>query len=258
LLPSTWHSIAPVEKQKVVSIVESHGAQFTVEICKALYIECIIHYKEQNSLLVCYDLAKTHPEQLLMMDPPRYHVIHNEDDDILMTEADAGVERSAYGLNMFMLKTKDLNGKSLFNHICLDVEHSEAQVEEFGSGAKYLQMCSIMRYAHDDGVMMKFVAWKLDNLGCVKSHGGMQNDPERLHRLTNRVEFSQSLAAIAVLEHQDAVQVKVALVEELRTMAPAAKIKLLQNNNDVSKLTKKEILSLLLTWFVVKENRNKK
>jgi hypothetical protein len=62
--------MTPVEKQKVVSIVESHGAQFTVEICKALYTECITPYKEKNSLLVCYDLAKKHPDQLLMMDPP--------------------------------------------------------------------------------------------------------------------------------------------------------------------------------------------
>jgi hypothetical protein len=32
LLPSTWHSTMPVEKQKVISVVESHGAQFTVEL----------------------------------------------------------------------------------------------------------------------------------------------------------------------------------------------------------------------------------
>jgi hypothetical protein len=39
-------------------------------------------------------------------------------------------------------------------------------------------------------------------------------------------------------------------------MAPAAKIKLLQKNNDMSKLTKKEIVSLLLTCFAVKEDPN--
>jgi outer membrane cobalamin receptor len=67
----------------------------------------------------------------------------------------------------------------------------------------------------------------------------MQNDPERLHRSNNRVEFSQSLAAIAVLKQQDMAQAKAALVEELLEMVPSAKIKLLQKNNYVSKLTKK-------------------
>jgi hypothetical protein len=61
-----------------------------------------------------------------------------------------------------------------------------------------------------------------------------------------------------VLEQQDVAQAKADLVEELRAMAPAAKIKLLQKNNDGSKLTKKEIVSLLLTCFAVKEDTNTK
>jgi hypothetical protein len=31
-------------------------------------------------------------------------------------------------------------------------------------------------------VPMKLATRKLDNLGYVKSYGGIQNDPERLHR----------------------------------------------------------------------------
>jgi hypothetical protein len=77
LLRLTWHSMTPVYKQNVISVVESHGTQFTVELCKALYTECSIPYKEQNSLRVCYYLVKKHPEQVLMMDPPRCRVIHN-------------------------------------------------------------------------------------------------------------------------------------------------------------------------------------
>jgi hypothetical protein len=76
--------------------------------------------------------------------------------------------------------------------------------------------------------------------------------------LTNRVEFSQSLATIVVLKQQDTVQAKAALAEEIWAMAPSAKIKLLQKNNDLSKLTKKENVTLLLTWVAVKEDPNKK
>jgi hypothetical protein len=41
-------------------------------------------------------------------------------------------------------------------------------------------------------------------------------------------------------------------------LAHPAEIKLVQKNNDVSKLTKKEIVSLLLTRFAVKVDANKK
>jgi predicted GIY-YIG superfamily endonuclease len=114
----------------------------------------------------------------------------------------------------------------------------------------------IMSYAHGDVATMKLTTRKLANLGYVNSYGGIQNDPERIHRLTNGMEFTQSLAVITVLEQQDVAQTKAALVEELRAMSPAAKIKLIQKNN-VSKLTKKDIVSLLLTWFVVKEDPSK-
>jgi hypothetical protein len=45
---------------------------------------------------------------------------------------------------------------------------------------------------------------------------------------------------------------------ELRALAPAAKDELVVKGNDVSKLTKKEICALLLSYFVVKEDINKK
>jgi hypothetical protein len=53
-------------------------------------------------------------------------------------------------------------------------------------------------------------------------------------------------------------QVKDAINEELQTMPPSAKSKLVEKNNNVNKLTKKDIFSLLLTCFAVKEDANKK
>jgi hypothetical protein len=169
-------------------------------------------------------------------------------------------------------QTKHLKGTALFKHIVqqrvngvkvkshepimyLDVQHSETQVEKFGPHAKYLRKCRVVSYAYGDGATIKFATQKLGNLGYGKYYGGMQNDPKWIHCLKNRVEFSQSLAAIAVFEHNDTAQAKAALADELQAMTPAARIKLLQKN-DVSKLTKKESVSLLLTWFTVKEDAN--
>jgi hypothetical protein len=87
--------------------------------------------------------ANKHPEQLPMMDPPRCHLICNEDDDVQMAEDTMLVERTACGLNIFMFKPKHLKGEALFKHMVqhrsngaevksrvsimyLDVQHSEA------------------------------------------------------------------------------------------------------------------------------------
>jgi hypothetical protein len=115
--------------------------------------------RNKAKLLVCYNLAKNHPQQLLMVDPSRYHVIRNEDDDLLMAEAARGVERAACRLTRLPFKPNDLKGEALFRHIVeshlndataknhtprmyLNVDHSEAQVKEFGPDVKDLRKCS--------------------------------------------------------------------------------------------------------------------
>jgi hypothetical protein len=61
-----------------------------------------------------------------------------------------------------------------------------------------------------------------------------------------------------VLEQLDTSHAKAAINEELRAMPPRYITKLVEKNNDMNKLTKKEIISLLLTCFAVKEDVNKK
>jgi hypothetical protein len=159
---------------------------------------------------------------------------------------------------MLQLRLNDSRSKIHTPSVYLDIEHSEAQVKELGSDAKDLQKCSIVRYAHGNGFKVEIATRNLNNIGYAKSYGGMQNDPERLRRLINRVEFTQSLATIAVLEQKDVARANTALVGELQEMAPASKIRFSGKNNNVSKLVKKESVSLLLTWFAVKEDPNKK
>jgi hypothetical protein len=78
-------------------------------------------------------------------------------------------------------------------------------------------------------------------------YGGVQNDPERIYCLKYKLEFSQYLVASVVLEHQDVAQTKTDVYKKLWAVAPVAKSKLVQKNDDMSKLTKKEIVYLLLT-----------
>jgi hypothetical protein len=67
---------------------------------------------------------------------------------------------------------------------------------------------------------MKFATRNIDNLGYVKSYDGVQNDPELLCQLTNKLEFSQSLAAIIMLEQRDATHAQTDVDEELWLMPP--------------------------------------
>ena len=109
-----------------------------------------------------------------------------------------------------------------------------------------------MKFAHGYGAKMKLLMRNMDNLGYIKSYGGVQNYPEKLHRLKNKLEFSQSLATISLLEHRDTNKAKESIYTELRALAPSAKYKLVVKGDDISKLTKKEICALLLAYFAVK------
>ena len=68
-----------------------------------------------------------------------------------------------------------------------------------------------MIFAHGDGAKMKLVSRKLDNLGYIKSYGGVKNYPECLHQLKKNIEFSPSLAMIDFLEQRDTQQAKGAI-----------------------------------------------
>jgi hypothetical protein len=115
-----------------------------------------------------------------------------------------------------------------------------------------------MIYEHGTGSTMKLATRVIDNHGYVKSYGGVQKDQDRQFQLKNKLELSQSLAAIMVLEQRDTVHAKDAVEEELRVMALSAKIKLVENNNDGNKLTKRKIMYSLLTCFAVQDDVNKR
>jgi hypothetical protein len=61
----------------------------------------------------------------------------------------------------------------------------------------------IISFAGGHGSSMKLVKRKLDNLGYIKSFSGIQNDPDRLRWLKNKLELVDSLASIANAEAQE-------------------------------------------------------
>jgi hypothetical protein len=63
-----------------------------------------------------------------------------------------------------------------------------------------LTTSNIMSYSHGQAAKMKLAALTLDSIGYIKSYCGVQNDPTRLRKLKNKLEFSRSIAAIAAAE----------------------------------------------------------
>ena len=46
--------------------IDAHSGEVSVYLCKALRSECSIMLKDQHSMFVAYDLARIHPEHMLL------------------------------------------------------------------------------------------------------------------------------------------------------------------------------------------------
>ena len=46
--------------------IDAHSGEVSVYLCKALRSECSIMLKDQHSMFVAYDLARMHPEHMLL------------------------------------------------------------------------------------------------------------------------------------------------------------------------------------------------
>ena len=71
LLPFMWHGMTPEEKIRMVALIKSHGGEVAVDLCKALCSEFSIILKDQNTMFVAFELAKTNLERMLLGAPKK-------------------------------------------------------------------------------------------------------------------------------------------------------------------------------------------
>jgi hypothetical protein len=222
-LSSMWHGMKPEEKEAMMAVIDLHSGSFSVDLCKALRHEWSIPFKYMHSMLTCYHLTKQFPIHLTTMAPTTNNMKQAESDDIAMSNA--AVLGATSSLDSFLLKPDGLSGTDFFDHMVrkrlfdptvmehrpssyLAIEFSEDQMEELGPGAKDLTTQRIMSFAGGHGATMKLSKRKLDNLEYIKAFTGVQNDPDRPRRLTNKLEPAQSLASITDAEANDAAAQK--------------------------------------------------
>ena len=101
---------------------------------------------------------------------------------------------------MVQHRLSNLTFKSHFPRKYLDVICTGQQLKYLEQDATDLKISNIMSYSHGQSERIKLAARRLDILGCVKSYCGVQNDPKRLGKLKKKLEFSRSIAEIAMSE----------------------------------------------------------
>jgi len=170
-----------------------------------------------------------------------------------------------------MLKPPGKTGIDLFSHMIKMREISTGEVNlnpssyldavVSKSNAKVLMATSrflagnleskalLVKSAGGTGATMRLARRKLDAYAMVKAYSGMANDEKQLAGMENQNQLAASTAQIAELEKAKASKKKKKKTDDLVVIATAAKNKLLLKNNDVSKLTKQEICSLLFTCY---------
>ena len=83
--------------------------EVSVDLCKALHSECIIPLKDQQSMFVEYDLAKTHPQHILFVAPEESaDTLWSEDNMDQVEISQAGINDATCGFLTYQLKQKDL------------------------------------------------------------------------------------------------------------------------------------------------------
>ena len=90
---------------------------------------------------------------------------------------------------------------------------------------------------------------KLDNLGHIKAHSGLANDPVMVGRMKRAIILTEALSRVSRVEKEDAARKKESYFIESLAVLEDARRKFVQKRGDVSKLTKLEISSLLLRFF---------
>jgi hypothetical protein len=89
-----------------------------------------------------------------------------------------------------------------------------------------------MKDAGGEGASIRLAQRKLDNLGYIKAHSGLANDPKRLSRLQNQLDLAASLADISRIQEVIDQQKKKTERHDLLVLVPAAIAKFNKKGRD--------------------------
>jgi hypothetical protein len=119
---------------------------------------------------------------------------------------------------------------------------------------------SIMGDCAGNGATMNLAARKLNQTGYIQCHCGLVNTEEKVRRLQNQLQLSDSITIINKEHDNDneSGQNRIKVQSTYSEVALVAIRKLKSKNGDATKLTKKEILAILFFVFHTLEDDKKK
>ena len=269
ILPPVWLAMEPAEKKKVSSVIDAFDGCFPVECVQKLKSECSIAVKDMQNIRVCYETAKKHPDHLDMGVNQHSDAAGSSSAAPEVAAALAGQKPVSHGLINFELKPSGMAGRELLAHMStfarrhtaegttlepsryLDIEITRDQRMILNPSQQDLTFRAIMRDTAGEGALKKLAKRKLDNVGDIKAHCGIQNSVERIRQLKAARELSDSLTEIARKDHESVTAKKAKASGDLLDEAPAAAGKLKSKQGNANKLTKLEIVAIALKYFAV-------
>jgi hypothetical protein len=267
----------PDEKKAVKVVAEQHGNQFTVVCIKQINMECCIPMKEMQNICWCLEYGWEHPSQLDMEHPvlTNQSVVADE-----VHEANMQVTDASNGIKWFQLKPPGLKGQTFLDHMFAQCQISfKTQDKELYAPNDYLDLamkpCNVTILKHmtapyiskrsamqdyaGNGATLNLNARKLNQTGYIQRRCGLVNMEDKVRKLKNALQLSQSMATISNEQINDADQKKIELQAMHRVLAPSALTKLMVKNEHPTKITKKDILSTLFSVFLIlEEEKNRK
>jgi hypothetical protein len=102
-----------------------------------------------------------------------------------------------------------------------------------------------------NGATLNLSVRKLNHTGYIQRRCGLIDTEGKARKLRNVLQLSQSIATIYNEQSTEAAQKKIEKQLEYRALAPVALSRLQTNNDELQKITKKEILSIMLSVLLV-------
>lgn len=227
-----------------------------------------------HTLRVCYELAQEHPEHLergVSTDDDISHAINAQNNNqTAVEEAREQARKITDGLDTFMLKPEGMKGEALFHHMIqfrkrnngtkasmyFAIDVNETQESILNPTMTDMARGAIIACVGGVGARLKLAQRKLDNLGYINSHCGIQNDEKRMGHLKLQLELTSSIAEVKRDDIQNEEEAAKKARNDLQTKAPTAAKKYM----DKKYVTKKDLCAILFAAFGVhvKELNHKK
>ena len=266
MLPPVWHGMLPAERRVSMTVLQSHGFQYTADSLQQLHVECSMPYSQLSDLRICVVVARQHPETLDMTltktDTPGQDVKTVQD-------ARAAAAKQSDGLDIFQLHPKDADGKpkfkglKLLDHVVkrrnklkaeevkcgpsagLDIHLMDDSLEMITPTFEDMRHHGILKDHAGERAKKKCAQRKMNSIGLVVGHCAVVNSAENMQRMQEKLQFAAACAEIHRKEAASKEGDRRKKIKELVDSAPTAARKLAKEPANIGNLTVKEIEALL-------------